>query len=223
MLNRDREHEKVHEVNKNNYDYKEIENIADLEFEVYKKADLYENEESTKQGLILPLLTLMGYETRNVNDVYPEYDVPDIGKADYVLRLDGEFKQIVEAKRLNKNMLPFIPQLKSYFDNIASANLGILTDGNHYLFFTDMQEKGMMDSKPFLVISNINNFRNNRVATLWELYRVTRFDKKYVDNRIIEADSQYLTDYQKVMKDYKALKLTKKEQQGLSYVLGENS
>lgn len=208
-------------VDTHDFAFSEMKDIAALENAILKQSTLYANEEATKQGLILPMISLMGYDVHNVNEIYPEYSIEELGRADYVLRIEGVFKQVIEAKRLNKPMLRYIPQIKSYFDSVDTVNLGLLTDGNHYMFFTDLEEKGKMDAKPFLVISTIHNFRNERVSLLWELYRLTRFDKDYTNAQIIAADSEYLSAYQEVMKNYKdSPYINSKERKGLSQLLG---
>lgn len=208
-----------HAVASNAYTYAKLETIEDIAMEIHNKRSLYlTNEEATKQGLILPLLNYIGYETENVNDVYPEYPVTD-GRVDYVLKIEGELRHVFEAKRLDRKLYRQISQLEGYFNQIDTATIGILSDGNHYLFFGDLNEKQKMDTTPFLHICLSNNFRNERVKTLLDCYRLTRFDIDYVESKLKTNDSAYLASYSKMQQDLNALELTAREREGLQYYL----
>lgn len=194
--------------------------LCELENKIFRLgANVYSNEESTKQGLILPYLNLMGYDYLDVSEVNPEYPVrllnnvstssnscadsnveSDLGKIDYLLKV-GDFYHILEAKKFNKPLIKSINQIKSYFDNTVGSRIGILSDGNVYMFFSDFDEIGIMDSRPFLVYSLINNFRNNKVEVLSNLYRLSRFDKFYVSANISKNDLRYISEYNDCIKN----------------------
>lgn len=116
----------------------------------------YENEnfieEQTKMYLIAPFLNLMGYNVFNPDDVIAEF-VADIGnkkgeKVDYALKINGEIEILIEAKAIKDPLFTHDTQLKRYF-NVTKAKIGILTNGIIYKFFTDLDEKNIMDNKPF--------------------------------------------------------------------------
>ena len=44
------------------------------------------DEAATKQAVVLPLLRILGWDTSNVDEVYPEYSV-EKKRVDYALRL----------------------------------------------------------------------------------------------------------------------------------------
>lgn len=210
---------KFHTVDKNGYTYKKLESIEDIAIELHTKRSLYDtNEEATKQGLILPLLQYVGYDTENVNEVYPEYPIQD-GRVDYVLKIAGEIRHVFEAKRLHRNLYRQISQLENYFNEVATSTLGILSDGNHYLFFSDMENAGTMDKQPFLTICLNNNFRNDRVRILLDCYKLTRFDEHYLESQLNTNNSDYIIAYGKLQKEINTLELTEKERKGIAYYL----
>ena len=113
------------------------------------------NEQATKQSLIGPLFTLLGYDLTDPRECIPEYRV-DFGKDRSVKPIDWAFLQngqpifFVEAKEVGKRLPGYDEQLADYFAKAPEAKLGILTNGVHWRFFTDVVNMNVMDREPFL-------------------------------------------------------------------------
>ena len=113
------------------------------------------NEQATKQSLIGPLLTLLGYDLTDPRECIPEYRV-DFGKDRSVKPIDWAFLQngqpifFVEAKEVGKRLPGYDEQLADYFAKAPEAKLGILTNGIQWRFFTDVVNMNVMDREPFL-------------------------------------------------------------------------
>ena len=113
------------------------------------------NEQATKQSLIGPLLTLLGYDLTDPRECIPEYRV-DFGKDRSVKPIDWAFLQnnqpifFVEAKEVGKRLPGYDEQLADYFAKAPEAKLGILTNGVQWRFFTDAVNMNVMDREPFL-------------------------------------------------------------------------
>ena len=113
------------------------------------------NEQATKQSLIGPLLTLLGYDLTDPRECVPEYRV-DFGKDRSVKPIDWAFLQagqpifFVEAKEVGKRLPGYDEQLADYFAKAPEAKLGILTNGIQWRFFTDVVNMNVMDREPFL-------------------------------------------------------------------------
>lgn len=113
------------------------------------------NEQATKQSLIGPLLTLLGYDLTDPRECIPEYRV-DFGKDRSVKPIDWAFLQggqpifFVEAKEVGKRLPGYDEQLADYFAKAPEAKLGILTNGVQWRFFTDAANMNVMDREPFL-------------------------------------------------------------------------
>ena len=109
-------------------------------------------EEACKQALILPFISLLGYDIFDVNEVKPEHsaDFSDKYKnrVDYAIIKDGEPVIAIECKENIQKVDR--GQLKSYFNACKSVKLGILTDGLKYEFFADCDSPNMMDDDPFI-------------------------------------------------------------------------
>lgn len=111
-------------------------------------------EEATKHYLILPFLSVLGYEVFNPNDIVPEVlcDFTKKGdRIDYVLYHGNKPSMLLECKSLGTNLNHHIGQLAKYFTT-STAKVAILTDGRHYWFFSDLEKTNLMDKSPFLKI-----------------------------------------------------------------------
>lgn len=110
-------------------------------------------EEATKTGYIFPLLAALGYDVFDPNEVLPEF-VADIGrkkgeKVDIALMQDGRPVILIECKKLGTQLDPgHATQLRRYY-NAVDAKFAILTNGQQYMFFADLDSQNNMDDKPF--------------------------------------------------------------------------
>ncbi|MBI5546098.1 MAG: hypothetical protein HY901_19580 [Deltaproteobacteria bacterium] len=113
------------------------------------------NEQATKQSLIAPLFTLLGYDLTDPRECMPEYKV-DFGKERSSKPIDWAFLQgsrpvfFVEAKEVGKKLGGYDEQLADYFAKAPEAKVGILTNGVQWRFFTDIVNENVMDKEPFI-------------------------------------------------------------------------
>src|ERR1700743_1935487 len=120
------------------------------------KADI-ETEEATKNAFVMPFIsTVLGYDVFNPSEVIPEF-VADVGvkkgeKIDYAIVHAGEVQVLVEGKKINDPLkLEHASQLFRYFA-ATKARIAILTNGETYQFYTDLDNPNIMDSKPYMVL-----------------------------------------------------------------------
>lgn len=146
---------------------------------IVQHSEMIENEEMTKNALVLPFLQALGYDPFNPQEVFPEYTA-DIGtkkgeKVDYAVMKDGKPIMLIECKACNSGLTQCnASQLQRYFQATPSARIGILTDGVQYQFYTDLDRSNLMDEKPFMVFS----FKTLEESLIPELKKLTktRFD-----------------------------------------------
>jgi hypothetical protein len=129
-------------------------------------------EEATKTSIVLPFIQALGYDVFNPQEVVPEY-IADHGikkgeKVDYAIIIDGKPIIIIEVKTLGCPLDTHNSQLFRYFSTNPSTRIGIITNGEIYQFFSDLETPNMMDKKPFLVL-NILNLKENVLNQLKEL------------------------------------------------------
>ncbi len=117
-----------------------------------KKKYLIDNEENTKNVLIIPFFNILGYDFKNPKEVTSEYGPSDFKKGekvDYGIKSDDKIVMIVECKAVNKELVQSRSQMEYYYLH-SIGKIGILTNGIHYQFFSDFDEKNKMDKRPFL-------------------------------------------------------------------------
>ncbi|ACU37420.1 type I restriction endonuclease [Actinosynnema mirum] len=134
-----------------------------------------ETEEATKNAFVMPFIsTVLGYDVFNPAEVIPEFTA-DVGvkkgeKIDYAIVHDGQVQVLLEAKKVNDPLrLEHASQLFRYFA-ATNARIAILTNGEVYQFYTDLDAPNRMDAKPFLVM----DFSDVDEALLPELAKLTK-------------------------------------------------
>ncbi len=150
-------------------------------------ANLKENiqtEEATKNAFIMPFIQILGYDVFNPMEVIPEFTA-DIGikkgeKVDYAILQDGNPIILIECKHWKENLDVHSSQLHRYF-HATKARFGLLTNGLKYRFYTDLEQKNVMDIEPFLEF-DIENIKENAVSEL-KKFQKTSFDiDKIIDS-----------------------------------------
>jgi Uncharacterized conserved protein len=156
-------------------DFKDM--ITQLGQRVEKLKENMPTEEATKNALILPMISALGYNVFDPTEVLPEF-ICDIGtkkgeKIDYAIMQDGKPVILIECKHWQQDLTLHDNQLLRYF-NVSSAKFGVLTNGIKYRFYTDLQEKNKMDEVPFLEI-DIQELNESKIQEL------KKFHKSYFD------------------------------------------
>jgi hypothetical protein len=131
------------------------ERLASLATKIEQQKGSIGTEEATKNAFVMPFISLvLGYDVFNPSEVIPEFTA-DVGtkkgeKIDYAIVKDGELQMLIEAKTVGSPLsLNHASQLFRYFAT-TNARIAILTNGQHFHFFTDLDKPNRMDEKPFL-------------------------------------------------------------------------
>lgn len=175
------------------------ENMKIFSSKIDEKLKHINTEETTKTALILPFLQEMGYDTTNPMEVKMEYTA-DIGakkgeKIDIAILNDFQEIILIECKPANSALdKTHISQLYRYF-NITDSEIGILTNGVIYQFFTDSIKKGQMDKSPFLEI----DLRDLSKKEINELNKFTKdnFDITKIKSKV--DDLKFAHDINKII------------------------
>ena len=152
------------------------------------KLEHIDSEETSKIALITPFLRLMGYDTTNPAEVKAEYTA-DVGtkqgeKVDFAILEEGHPIIFIECKSAtNELTVDNISQLFRYF-SITDIQIGILTNGVEYKFFTTGEDNNRMDEKPFLDIDLLNLTKKD-IKEL-EKFKKVNFD---IDEVVSRADN----------------------------------
>lgn len=148
--------------------------------------DLLTTEEATKNAVVMPIINALGYNVFDPTEVVPEFTA-DVGvkkgeKVDYAILIDNEPTILVECKS-NATTLDFkhASQLYRYF-GVTSARFAVLTNGQHFWFYTDLDSPNRMDSKAFFKF-DLADF-DSRDATELKKFAKVGFD---LDNILANA------------------------------------
>jgi len=138
--------------------YVDIESLANRASEL---REYITSEEGSKTSLVLPLLSLLGYDVFNPKQITAELTA-DVGvkkgeKVDYAIMGSGKPKLIIECKKVGSPLdATSISQLFRYFTALR-VRLGVLTDGITYKFFSDIDAPNRMDGAPFFEFNLVSH------------------------------------------------------------------
>lgn len=149
---------------------------------------LEKNEAQTRWLLVDDfILEVLGF---NRVDIISEYSIDSLDRIskydslDYCVMKNNKPKLLVESKSLGTDLYEKIGQLSSYFSRVSQCFeynnnelIGVLTDGDLYLFFTDSVNLGSMSNLPFFSI---------RLSSVEESYvsKLNVFSKDCIDNNL---------------------------------------
>lgn len=113
------------------------------------------NEQATKQSLVGPLFSLLGYDLTDPRECIPEFKTDfGIGRSvkpvDWAFMSNGRPIFFVEAKEAGKKLTGYSEQLADYFAKSTDVKLGVLTNGVNWKFYTDVDNPNVMDKEPFV-------------------------------------------------------------------------
>lgn len=169
-------------------------------------------EETTKQALILPLLNILGFSAFDPTKVKAEYaaDFPGVKaneRVDYALFCQGVPVMFIEAKAWNEKLSNHAPQLSRYFNATPEVAVAAITNGREWRFFTDLVNKNVMDTEPFLSIDfsapdeslipqllrfHHDQFRPDALRTLAEESVLLNAFKLVIQSSVLGCDADFV-------------------------------
>ena len=177
------------------------ERIGKLAEQVANNKSYATSEENTKQYMVLPFIRALGYDDSDPGEVDREYTldwgVKGKDRVDYAIKRDGKAIMLIECKKfglaLNRSRGS---QLSRYFTADKDARIGILTDGDTYKFFSDLDSDNRMDETPFFQF-NTQQFTNGQVNRLEKftkpLFKLDDIVHEAKRAKAIEAVKEILT------------------------------
>lgn len=158
-------------------------------------------EEATKNALVLPFISALGYNIFDPTEVTPELTA-DVGvkrgeKVDYAIQRDGKPIMLFECKVAGTDLdQSHTSQLYRYF-TVTDARFAVLTNGVTYRFFTDLEARNRMDSKPFLEV-DLRDLSDTVLREL-EKFHAEAFDQE----SILETASElkYARQIKRILED----------------------
>jgi predicted type IV restriction endonuclease len=178
-----------------------VNELKKLSEQIENRKKYITNEEATKQSLIIPFLNILGYDVFNPFEVEPEY-CADFGmkkgeKVDYAIKKDGIPIIFIEAKSIYEKLESHNAQLYRYFNSTTSVKFAILTNGDEYKFFTDLNQENIMDKSPFFTfrMSSLSNMD----AEILQRFTKANFDS----NQLVEFAEElvYMININQTLKE----------------------
>lgn len=150
---------------------------------VREMRELITTEEATKTALIIPFITnVLGYDVSDPREVIPEYTA-DVGikrgeKVDFAIKAGDDFRFLIECKKIGEPLnLQHANQLVRYF-NVTDTEFAILTNGEVYEFYTQLDAANRMDERPFMRL-DLGNV-DARIFPHLEMCTKARFDSETI-------------------------------------------
>jgi hypothetical protein len=177
-----------------------IERIKRHAEHIEKNGQLCTTEETTKQALILPLLDILGFSPFDPSRVKAEHGAGFPGakaaeRVDYALFCNSVPVMFIEAKAWAEKLTNHAPQLSRYFNSTPEVAVAAITNGREWRFFTDLNNKNVMDTEPFLTV----DFAALDESQISRLYRF-RHDEFQPDAlRSLAEESIYLNDFTEII------------------------
>ena len=114
-----------------------------------KRVSDFPDEAATKQAIILRFLSLLCWDTFNIDEVKPEYTVAE-RKVDYSLKISGKDRVFIEAKKAGEELDGHEQQLLDYSFK-KGIKIAVLTNGFEWWFYLPLSE-GSWEQRKFYTI-----------------------------------------------------------------------
>lgn len=176
------------------------ERLNALSNKIKQQLDVINTEEATKTAFVMPFIhNVLGYDVFDPSEVTPEF-VCDVGtkkgeKIDYAIMKNNDVQILIECKKIGEPLnINHASQLFRYF-HVTNARISILTNGQNYKFFTDLDTPNKMDEKPFLEVDLLDIDEN----IIPELKKLTKssFDLESIINAAGEL--KYVSQIKKIL------------------------
>lgn len=158
-------------------------------------------EEAVKTAIVLPILSALGYDIFNPNEVIPEFTADAVGKrgekVDYAIRIDDKIRILVECKPITTSLEKLhLAQLYRYF-SVTSAKFALLTNGRTFNFYSDLEEPNKLDAIPFLSF----DLADIQQGAIIELKKFSKNEFDFDGIRIAASKLKYISHIKKGIGD----------------------
>ncbi|EPT0780561.1 type I restriction endonuclease [Enterobacter hormaechei] len=176
------------------------ERLNALSTKIRQQIEVINTEEATKTAFVMPFIhNVLGYDVFDPSEVTPEFFC-DIGtkkgeKIDYAIMKNNDVQILIECKKIGEPLhINHASQLFRYF-HVTNARISILTNGQIYRFYTDLDAPNKMDEKPFLEVDLLDIDEN----VIPELKKLTKssFDLESIINAAGEL--KYVSQIKRIL------------------------
>lgn len=138
------------------------------------------DEAATKQIVLLRILSLLGWDIYNIDEVMPEYSVGS-QRVDCALRHSNANKVFIEVKRVGEDLERHQEQLLNYSFK-EGVSLAILTNGISWRFYLPLHE-GSWEQRKFYTVEIYDQKSEDIVGRFLDyLAKENVYSGKYIQN-----------------------------------------
>ncbi len=117
-------------------------------------------KEATGKTLVLPFVQTLGYDIYDQAEVCPKFTAKGgserNGEVDYAILIDAAPVILLTCRSCDHDLNKAnTTKLRRCFHTV-SAEIGVLTNGKTYYFYSDLEERKIMDDRPFLQVDLLN-------------------------------------------------------------------
>ncbi len=131
-------------------------NLTLLQQQVQKFKHQVANKEAAKLAFVIPFIECLGYNVRDPYEVKPGFsfgiDSDAARLVDFCVMVNDAPAFLLACESLNSPLEISQSPLYDSFSSIP-VKFAILTNGIEYQFFSDLEEDGRLDSKPFFSVN----------------------------------------------------------------------
>ena len=104
---------------------------------IMNQGSILENrdEHAVENVVILPLLSCFEWDIWDLAEVCPQLQLPNGGKVDYALQIDGKSRMFVEVKRWTHRLNGTDEGQLADYCRVSKPGLAALTNGHHWRFY----------------------------------------------------------------------------------------
>jgi hypothetical protein len=154
------------------------------------------DEASTKQAVVLRLLSYLGWDIFNVEDVYPDYSANSV-TVSYALRFKNTNKVFIEVKRINEKLDNHQKEFVN-FSSREGVDIAVLTNGIAWWFYL-ISAKGSWQQKWFY---SIDLFKQKPDAFIPQLIDLLTNNKIAKGQFVKTAKALYQSKRQKMAAEF---------------------
>jgi len=144
------------------------------------------DESATKQTIILPILSHLGWNTNSIDEVQPEYPVNG-KRIDYLIS-SGITDVFMEVKKTSEKLEKHEEQILTYSFK-KGVELSVLTNGLDWWFYLPMQRSGWKDRK-FLTV----DVKSQEVTTSAQTLRNVLSKQSITDKSALNYANELLSE-----------------------------
>ena len=148
------------------------------------------DEAATKQGIVLRLLSLAGWNPFDLSEIVPEYTVGS-RRVDYALRIGSVNRVFIEVKRPSEDLEQHQKQLLDYCFQ-EGVKLAILTNGRTWWFYLPLRE-GSWEQRRFFTI----DLESQEPATVQTRFLQFLSREDVASGKAVDAAEQLITSQQR--------------------------